>query len=271
MLSKKLQKFIKISRAFINEKKELKKIAAIDTKNSITSALAYCKRPSPEDKEVFKELENYRSSLLHNKTKVTYEVFNSSKTSDISTICKKAASPREWCHLFYYLTKFSNAEHVLEMGTNLGVSGQYFLASLSGKEGASFVSMEAHPHYCQIARERFKEVAPEVKTRVVEGFYKDTLDGVLNGSKKFDLVFIDGHHVKDATLKYFHKIKPHLNEGALIIFDDINWSNEMQEVWEIVKMDPEVILTVDFYKLGILVYNPSENTPAIHSHLFLSF
>lgn len=273
MLSKRIKKYQILSRALLNEKKELEKIAEGDITNSIVSAFAYCKNNKSEDRKVFDEMEKYRTSLLQNKSTVTFEIFNSPKKSDISTICKKAASPKQWCHLFYYLCKIIKAKNVLELGTNLGVSGQYFLAALSDNEEATFITMEAHPQYCHIARERFKEVVPAVNTQVIEGFYENTLDEVLTNTRKFDLVFIDGHHKKDATLMYFDKIKPHLRHGAIVIFDDINWSNEMQDLWEIIKTDVSVLLTVDFYKLGIVIYssNSQKLDKTTHANLFLSF
>lgn len=38
-----------------------------------------------------------------------------------------------------------------------------------------------------------------------------------------DLAYIDGDHEKVATIRYFERIKPHLNPDAVVIFGDISW------------------------------------------------
>lgn len=271
MFANRIRKYRLLSQAFFKEKEELKKITKADSTGSIAAAYRHSKAPD-QDASLFTNLEEYRRSLLSDQTVVTFEVFESSHTSTVARVCERAASPKRWCYLYYYLTRLSKASSVLELGTNLGISGQYFLKALPERPESSFITMEAHPQYCRLAENRFKELSPKVTTRVVQGLYENTFDRLLEEPCSFDLVFIDGNHQKEATLEYFEKLKPCLTDGALVIFDDINWSKDMNSVWEIVKKDQYVALTVDFYKLGLaVVHQEPRSEKPVHTRLFLTF
>jgi predicted O-methyltransferase YrrM len=225
------------------------------------------------EKIIFDQLEEHRVQLLNDHTPVTYEMFNSSKVSTISEVCKSAASPLKWGAFYYLLTEAINAKKVLEIGTNLGISGQYFLKALPNNEHTLFVTLEGHPQFCKIASNRFHEVAPKSKINVIEGLYDNTFDKLLEIDEKFDLVFIDGNHKRDATIDYYKKLKiNHFSDNVLIIFDDIHWSEGMVEAWDEIKKDDNISLTIDMYKMGIAIYQKNRSDEkAIHTKLFLTF
>jgi hypothetical protein len=39
---------------------------------------------------------------------------------------------------------------------------------------------------------------------------------------------------------------------AVLIFDDIHWSAEMEEAWVTIKNDPRVYLTIDLFFIGLV-------------------
>ncbi len=43
---------------------------------------------------------------------------------------------------------------------------------------------------------------------------------------------------------------------SIIIFDDIHWSSEMELAWEKIKKDKSVMLTIDLFFIGIVVFRP---------------
>ena len=39
---------------------------------------------------------------------------------------------------------------------------------------------------------------------------------------------------------------------VIFIFDDIHWSQEMEEAWQIIKQHPQVKVTIDIFFMGIV-------------------
>ena len=83
------------------------------------------------------------------------------------------------------------------------------------------------------------------------GRFSDILIGTLKEIKSVDFAFIDGHHDRDATIEYFNKIKPYLSKDAIVVFDDISWSDGMKEAWNIIQKDTIFKTFEDLKKIGI--------------------
>jgi hypothetical protein len=92
----------------------------------------------------------------------------------------------------------------------------------------------------------------------------------------FDLVYFDGNHSKKATLDYFEALLPTISNDSVWIFDDIHWSADMEDAWEIIKNHPKVSVTIDTFQWGIVFFRAEQekehfiiNTnKTISSHLF---
>ena len=74
----------------------------------------------------------------------------------------------------------------------------------------------------------------------------------------YDLIFIDGNHKYQATMKYFHWAINHLNEDGVIIFDDIYWSKEMTKAWIEISTNDNLNLSIDFFHLGVIMIRPEQ-------------
>ncbi|WP_081212355.1 O-methyltransferase [Salegentibacter sediminis] len=74
----------------------------------------------------------------------------------------------------------------------------------------------------------------------------------------FDLIYFDGHHTKEATLKYFELLLPTAHNDSVFIFDDIHWSAGMEEAWEIIKKHPEVRVSIDTFHLGLIFFRKEQ-------------
>ena len=85
------------------------------------------------------------------------------------------------------------------------------------------------------------------------GNFRDVLQEVLEDLAPLDFVFLDGDHEESATLSYFERIVPFLSESALIVFDDISWSQGMARAWKVIAGDQRVKISVDLSKLGACV------------------
>lgn len=174
----------------------------------------------------------------------------------VGEICQTAATPEKWGTFQFRLIRKLKPHNCLEMGTNLGISGSYILSAQALNDSGFFVTLEGNEQLAEIAAANFKKLQ-FVKYEIITGLFQDTLPGVLEKHKTFDYVFIDGHHDKEATIKYFQLIRPHLTEDSVVVFDDINWSEGMREAWAVISQEKGIVATFDYYKLGIIVFNAS--------------
>ena len=202
-------------------------------------------------------MNNYRNKLLKTDDSITNNLLPGNPKIKIADICRKASSNDSWCKLYYCISKNIKANNILEIGTNLGVSGQYFIEALqqqNSKDHKRFSSFEGVTDLCKISRKRFNEISEKgTYVDVVDGLYDDTLEYFLkNNNVTYDLVFIDGNHKYKPTIKYFEILKKHSSKDAIFIFDDINWSTEMKQAWEELKKEDQFI-ALNLYRIGILI------------------
>lgn len=274
MITKKIAKHRLIFKRRLHQYKTLKSISRIDnpTLQNIISAFKTVKNQSyvKEDLDAFSRCENYRNNLLKDTRVVTYEVFSSNQTALVSDICKKAASQPKWCEFLYMITKSFKTPKVLEIGTNLGVSGTYILEAIKDKDGC-FVTMEGLPKLCEIATQQFSNISDASNFEVVKGLYDNTFPKVINKDIAFNLLFIDGNHKKEPTLDYFNALKSKISTPTLFVFDDIYWSEEMKEAWQIIINDKDVNFSIDLYEQGLVIIDKNETVGKKHFNLHLSY
>lgn len=165
----------------------------------------------------------------------------------------RASKPFKYAFLLYKLARYFKPENALELGTCVGMSASYQGYALQLNNKGNMYTIEGDPSIGEIARENYKKAGVTTVTQKI-GRFQDVLPELLK-STKFDFVFIDGHHDKDATLKYFDQIYPSLKENSIVIFDDISWSKGMKEAWEQLINDKRVSAVFDLFYVGICIVN----------------
>ena len=66
--------------------------------------------------------------------------------------------------------------------------------------------------------------------------------------------------MKIATINYFNRLLPFLAEKALIVFDDISWSNDMRDAWDILQKRDEFSEAIDLGIIGICILKDKTRT-----------
>ena len=95
-----------------------------------------------DEDQLFKKLNQFRSDLLTDNRKISFEEIGTSAELTVAEVARRAASPEIWTRFFYQLCKPNSIKNILEIGTNLGVSGQYFIKALENKKNTKFVTLE---------------------------------------------------------------------------------------------------------------------------------
>ena len=167
----------------------------------------------------------------------------------ISHILRYSATTKKRSELLYRLVRYTKAKSVLELGTNLGVGTQAMALNLQ----ASITSIEGCPNLHNFSKVHLNSFS---NITLSNGQFNTVLSSLKD--KSWDLVFIDGHHKKKATLNYFEQLLPQLHNNSIVILDDINWSRGMQEAWAAIKAHPQVTVTIDTFFWGLVFFRKEQ-------------
>jgi len=142
-------------------------------------------------------------------------------------------------------------EMCLELGTCLGISASFQSTALQLNGHGRLTTLEASSSRVALARQNLDRLGVE-NVEIVQGWFTDTLPGVLESVPPIEFAFVDGHHDEHATQDYFHRIAPHTVPGrTIMVFDDIAWSDGMSRAWRAIANDPYVRVAVDLFKIGV--------------------
>ena len=204
----------------------------------------------------FLEIEKLRTNLLGNKEKISYQDpgagskigYRGSRT--VSDITRYSATPRKYGELLFRIVEKYTPSTIIELGTSLGIGTLY----LSGTGiDAVVYTMEGAEPLIKKANLNFKALQRK-NIRLTEGEFDKSLPEVLSTVQSADLVFFDGNHSFDATWKYFSHCLEKSHDNSIFIFDDIHWSDEMEQVWDKIKQSENVKVTIDLFRMGIVFF-----------------
>ena len=204
----------------------------------------------------YKTIENLRSQLLEDNREIDIldlgagSKFGNTKKKRISAIAKNAAKPVKFGQLIFRLCDYLHPKTVLELGTSLGLTTAYLAAANSESK---IYSLEGCPETAKTAADNFKKLNLKNIQQIV-GNFDDTLPQLIPDLPQIDLAFFDGNHRYKPTMEYFHSCLPKATNDSLFIFDDIHWSQEMEQAWEEIKAHPSVSLTIDLFFIGLVFF-----------------
>jgi predicted O-methyltransferase YrrM len=224
----------------------------------------YDKTKHPE----YSVLKHYRNSLLENKNTIDVtdfgagsRVFKSNKRK-ISAIAKNAGISPKNAELLFRIVRYFQPENILEIGTSLGLATSAL--SLGNKNG-EIITLEGCPNTMSVAKKMFQVSSFKLLSNNVNfitteftTFLNNLKLETLNKPQIFDLVYFDGNHSEKATLEYFELLLPTTTNETVWIFDDIHWSTEMENAWEIIKNHPKVKVTIDTFQWGMVFFRAEQ-------------
>jgi predicted O-methyltransferase YrrM len=167
----------------------------------------------------------------------------------IRSIVKSSAISRKHGQLLFRIARYFKPECCLELGTSLGISTLYLAL---GCPQMKTITIEGCPNTAGVARRNF-DVAHVPNIRLMVGDFDTLVPSVVSEQKPL-LVFIDGNHRKEPTLRYFEILLQHVSSDSVFIFDDIHWSMEMSEAWDEIRKNPAVKATVDLFRMGLVFF-----------------
>lgn len=231
----------------------------------------------------YQKIKKHRKSLMKDKRSIRVTDFGAgsrvfkSDERKISEIAKNAGITPKRARLLNRLVNYLNVKNALELGTSVGLG----TTAMAAGNKVQVTTIEGCPETAKVAAEKFREFELnniELKVGKFEEVLEDkgqwTEDRKKNSkfssaealakagqttnhkqqTSNYDLIYIDGNHQKEATLRYFEKLLSAVHNDSVMIFDDIHWSAEMKEAWEIIKEHPSVKVTIDTFFWGLVFF-----------------
>jgi len=162
---------------------------------------------------------------------------------------KSSVSPLKGRFL-YKLVKHYKPRSIIEFGTAFGISTMYMAM---GYRNSHIYTMEGCTDTINISTHNFSRLGLG-NIEELCGNFDDLLPGIFNKTDTVDLVFFDGNHKKEATLRYFDECLKHIQNSTIFVFDDIHWSTGMKSAWENIRQHPSVTISIDLFILGVVFF-----------------
>lgn len=202
----------------------------------------------------FDEIAQLRQTLYQDQSLLNIEDFGAGSHSQntkqriVCDIARTAGRTDKFGRLLFRLVQHYGCKHILELGTSVGLGTSYL--GIANRE-AHLTTIEGSPEIAARATKSFRQLKLDHIQQVVGNFDR-VFEDVLKSSPPIDLLFIDGNHRQEPTVRYFQQALNHMTPDGMMIFDDIHWSPGMQAAWDEIKAHPSVTLSVDLFFIGIV-------------------
>ena len=168
--------------------------------------------------DITEKLQNYINDFGLKLNPVQQEIINYNKT--LGEIKRMQVDPTQ-CHFLHLIIKISNIKNVLEIGTFTGLSA--LSISLALPKDGKLIALDKNDETNKIALNFFKKANQDHKIETIIKPALQTLEELKN--QKFDMIFIDADKMN--YKQYYEKSLGLINQGGLIIIDNVLWHGEV--------------------------------------------
>ena len=209
-------------------------------------------------KTQFASIQVLRKELRKNQQLISITDFgagskvNISRQRSVGDIARHSQKPARFGRLFFRIIQRFEFRTVVDLGTSLGITTAY-LAQATKPYGGRILTFEGCLETAAIARQNFARLGLDNVTIIV-GNVDETLAPQISALANIDFVFFDANHRYEPTVRYFETCLPKIHNDTVFIFDDIHWSDEMEQAWAYVKKHPAVTVTIDLFWVGLVFF-----------------
>jgi predicted O-methyltransferase YrrM len=203
----------------------------------------------------FERLKKLREELLYDPTE--FEIVdlgagskNLGTKRKVNEIVRSGTTNTRQSELLYRLINYLHPKNVIELGTSVGLNTLYL--ALADKETKVY-SIEGSENLSGYAKNLARKNKIE-NCEFICGNFDSQLPALLMRIEKIDLVYVDGNHTYDATMRYFQLLLLRKHKDTVLIFDDIYWSEGMTQAWNEIKVHEDVTMSIDTFNFGIIFF-----------------
>jgi predicted O-methyltransferase YrrM len=207
--------------------------------------------------DCYNKIEYVRKQLLQNNSEIEVEDFGAGsalipfKRRKIRDIARSSLKKKKYAQLLFRISKYYQSKTLIELGTSLGITTSYL--ALSGANSTVY-TLEGSRNIAAIAIDNFDKNHLK-NIQLIQGNFEKTIPPLVAKIESVDLLFVDGNHRKQPTIEYFKTFLKKSNNQSIFIFDDIHWSKEMEEAWEVIKQHDSVTLSIDLFFIGLVFFS----------------
>ena len=267
-LLRRLRRRARLVRWSAHNQRELKRLRANGDERSmqLAGALAdaIADRLLPEERSRIAELERTRGILERSRHALRRSPgayprrpagFNWPSIVTAGRAARYASVHAAWGRLLLSLIRATRPSYALELGTAIGISTAYLGTALAARGSGRVVTFEADEDLAGHARSLFASLQLANIEQRVEWITEDALGAVCRSNGPFEFVFADAIKDGDVLLNLHRRLAALAAPGAIIAYDDVDWSAELVETWAAIRNEPSVALSIDVGRLGIVAVN----------------
>jgi len=154
---------------------------------------------------------------------------------------------------FYsWLVEMWKPDMIVEFGTAFGVSGMYFLAGVEINQKGHLLTFDPNDVWRNLAVGCLAGISSSFTS--IDGTFEENVDRVLE-DRRIDIAFIDAIHTREFVIPQLELVLARCNDKAIVILDDINFSDDMRACWQDVAHDSRFVSSVMIgERVGILEF-----------------
>ncbi len=213
-------------------------------------------RKTPPKENFINEIEAVRKDMLKSTESIIKTDYGAGGLKDrnytvaIKKIASHSLQGQKSCLRLLALAKFLEAKSVLELGTSLGITSLYLA---KGLENSNITTIEGCSETAKIAQNNFNRLEAHNIKLIVSPF-DEAINNRIDENQSFDLIYIDGNHQQEPTIRYFNSLMKYSHNNSVFIFDDIHWSKGMSDAWSHIIRDKRIRISLDFYTFGLVFF-----------------
>lgn len=200
-------------------------------------------------------IEQYRKQLLTDNRIISVNDFGAGshytqgKEKRVKNIAAASPKNKKFAQLLYRIAQHYHCRNIVELGTSFGITAAY----LASAENARLITVEGSESIAAIAQDFFDKSGLS-GIHLIKNNFDAALPEILDSMDKIDLLFVDGNHREEPTVRYFQQFLPKAHNNSIFIFDDIHWSAEMERAWKFISEHKSVTLTIDLFFIGLVFF-----------------
>ena len=197
--------------------------------------MSYFEEQHPEMDRYLENSASAEPEILKNLRRETYQ-----KTTQPHMI-----SGYQQGRLLSIISKILKPKKILEIGTFTGYAALCLAEGLA--EGGKLTTLDVNEDLAYLPKKYFAESR---FSEQIDFCIQDAKEFLKETDETFDLVFIDAD--KENYVEYFHLIKPKLQSGSVVMFDNVLWYGKVLEE------SPKQLSTQKIKELNDLVAQDSD-------------
>jgi len=202
----------------------------------------------------FSDIEKLRSALIHDQRMVQTNDLGSGNPQPgqqtVGIITRKSSINPKDGRLLFRMVHTYRPSNIIELGTSVGIGTLYLASSI---HSIPVFTLEGSPEVATVARENFTS-AGAANIESLTGSFEQLLPPLLKRIATPGLVFIDGNHRFAPTTWCFKLLSDAADEYTILVFHDINWSEEMYRAWKAIVGDDKSNLTIELARCGLVFF-----------------